>query len=100
MDLLEHLIDAKARFLEAEARLTALAATLPRAIDIANGEAELSPEQRAAWDEPTKEQQHLAAEIQTDPWWADVDQAEGRLELTRQARVRAEQQFADREKVK
>ncbi|RMI37133.1 hypothetical protein EBO15_36650 [Actinomadura harenae] len=81
----------------AEQRLSETAKELPRAIDIANGEAELTDEQRAAWDATWAEMQQIAADIRIDPWWAEVDQAQARLELLRAARERATQLLSQRE---
>lgn len=89
MDIPEHLIDLKAAFLQAEARCAEIAAELPRAVDIASGAAELTDADRERWDSAQAEMRRLAEEIQTDPWWAGVEDAHAaRTALTAAAKAR------------
>ncbi|OLT36754.1 hypothetical protein BJF79_30760 [Actinomadura sp. CNU-125] len=67
------LIQHKRDHLAADATLRDLSARLPRAIDIATGAAELSDEDRQAWDDAWRRAQTAAVNIQLDPWWLTVD---------------------------
>jgi predicted phage gp36 major capsid-like protein len=86
IEIPDGVIEAQRAYDAADAHVQEVAATLPSSIDIAAKEAELSDEQRQAWEDARAERLRLLAELRDLPWWGEVPD---RLAAERQLRKAA-----------
>jgi hypothetical protein len=69
----EDLIGLRRRRIAVTAELAAFTATLPSALAMVSGEAELTPDARDAWNRLHDEQADLAVQISGHPWLAAAE---------------------------
>jgi hypothetical protein len=87
MDVPPELVALRRAFDQADQECERIGATFPRAVDIAAGIAEPTPEQRDALIAARAERLRILEEIQQHPWWATLnDQRVGREALRAAAR--------------
>lgn len=87
------LIALKREFLTADAKLSALARTLPSSMAIAGSEADFTEDQRAAWDGLQATLGELAVQIHRHPAFEGLSRPD-RLKLDQEASREARAAFA------
>lgn len=81
------LLELQRAFFAADARCEDIAATHPRAVDIAAGEAALSEDQREKLEQARAERLRLVEALQDHGWWSTVAGVQAaRAELRKAAR--------------